>query len=212
MSSTTWEPRRKRRMPTAMWLTLLVSIGLHILLLMDFHFAHRQGNGEQLHAVRVRLEPATLPVSRSAQAKQQQGKPTRNIPDTPQTRASVRETGSEPEVRHRQAQSQPASQLAADRGEQQDIRLRYIESLLRQIESRKYYPSTARRRGIEGRIQVKFTLYEADDIRDVSISGDSDLLKRVSREALEAALPFTPAPEGVALPLSVQYIMDYSLH
>jgi len=179
---------------------------------MDFHFAHRQGNGTQVQAMRVQLEVSTLPISRSSQTSQQAAKPFSMAQDKELDEKPNDVEGDKPELRQAQSRYQVASEVAAAVGEQQDRRLRYIETLLRQIESKKYYPSSARRRGIQGRIEVNFTLYDADDIRHVRLIGDSELLKRVSREALEAALPFAPPPEGVMLPLAVHYLMDYSLH
>lgn len=212
MMSTALEPVRKRGMPVSIWLTLLASTGLHILLLMDFQFAHYQGNGEKMHVMRVQLETTALPVTRASQQRQQPDKPTPSEKSMDLEKDSTKKPNEVSEVHHTQARYQEASEVAAARGEQQDLRLRYIESLLRQIEAKKYYPSTARRRGIQGRIKVNFTLYDAGDIRDIRIAGESELLKRVSREALEQALPFAAAPEGVVLPLAVQYIMDYSLN
>jgi TonB family protein len=210
MSSGLLEQPHNRHLPLSMWLMLFLSVGIHAVVLADLSFRSHSGNDDRLQTMRVRLDFSDTPVAKSRQVKQKQQQVAVAKPEAEMT--PLPEKKPPPKEENQQArQQQAASEVAGRAGEQRDKRLRYIETLLRQIESKKYYPSVARRRGIEGRIHVQFTLYEADDIRNVEIDGDSGLLKRVSREALLAALPFTPPPEGVSFPLAVEYIMEFSL-
>ena len=90
-------------------------------------------------------------------------------------------------------------------------RLTYHALLLRHIEVHKIYPKAARRRKIEGRIQVTFTLFADGSIKHLTINGKRSVLKRASRQAIDGALPMPKPPAQLSLPMKVEFTMNYFL-
>ncbi len=87
----------------------------------------------------------------------------------------------------------------------------YIAQLLRHIEQYKHYPIPARRRGIEGLVQVSFTLSENGRIHDLRVEGGHNLLNKATQRAIEKALPLPASPESIDLPIRLSFNLKYSL-
>jgi len=86
-------------------------------------------------------------------------------------------------------------------GEQNRIRERYIQKLQKIITTHKYYPKRARRRHIEGRVEVGFVVLadgEIDDIRLADSSGEG-VLDKAALDALRRAGRFDPLPKELGL-------------
>lgn len=90
-------------------------------------------------------------------------------------------------------------------------RQRYEQELMAHIERHKFYPPIARRRGMEGRVQVSLTVLEAGDVSGLNCSSGPTLLQNAACNAVSAALPLPTPPEGLTLPLSVTFGMDFNL-
>lgn len=91
------------------------------------------------------------------------------------------------------------------------IREQYLNRLLAHIEAHKFYPTTARRRRLEGEIQVSFTLGEGGRITNLAVSGGHPLLQKAAEEAVLKAEPMPKPPAEVPCPLPVRYAMAYDL-
>jgi protein TonB len=87
----------------------------------------------------------------------------------------------------------------------------YLAHLLEHIDEHKFYPRSARRRGLEGRVEVSFHLLEDGTIRNLHVTGGSRVLRTAAEQAIQRALPL-PAPNGsIRLQQQVNFDMEYRL-
>jgi len=87
----------------------------------------------------------------------------------------------------------------------------YFSLLQARIESRKYYPRSARKQGIEGSVDVSFRLSKDGQVRDISTSGGHRLLNHAASEAIKKSLPFPAPPDSIVLPKTIHFSMHYDL-
>ncbi|GAB6043388.1 TonB family protein [Endothiovibrio diazotrophicus] len=102
---------------------------------------------------------------------------------------------------------------AAPRAADPALREAYLARLLAYIEGFKEYPRIARRRRIEGRVDVAFRLTARGGVEALTVAGGHRSLRQAAREAVERAAPL-PRPasgSGVELPLTVRYAMEFRL-
>jgi len=103
------------------------------------------------------------------------------------------------------AQQQPETTAAAAAQES------YLARLLAHIDSHKFYPRSARRRGQEGDVLVAFYLLQDGGIRALEISGDSRQLCEAAERAVQAALPLPQPPASINLHEQVSFSMQFRL-
>ena len=115
---------------------------------------------------------------------------------------------------HRVSQPPPKGQLsnAVDALLLKQQQQMYIQQLLAHIENHKYYPHAARRRGIEGSINISFMLLANGQVRQLQVTGGPNVLQHATREAMEQAQPLPLPPSGISLPRQIAIAMVYSLH
>jgi protein TonB len=87
----------------------------------------------------------------------------------------------------------------------------YLAALQAAIARHKEYPAMARRRGIEGQVEVSFMLLADGNALDIQVSGGPRPLRRAAHKAVHRSLRFPPPPPGTPTPLPVQYAMNFSL-
>ncbi len=87
----------------------------------------------------------------------------------------------------------------------------YLALLLAHIESHKYYPRAARKRGIEGGVDVSFLLLPSGEIAAIDATGGPTLLRRAALKAINAALPLPTPPKPLTRSLPVKYRMAFLL-
>lgn len=87
----------------------------------------------------------------------------------------------------------------------------YLARLLAHIDSHKFYPRSARRRGQEGDIHVMFFLLQDGGIRALEISGGNRQLREAAERAVQAALPLPPPPASINLQEQISFSMQYRL-
>jgi protein TonB len=87
----------------------------------------------------------------------------------------------------------------------------YLAEVLSSIEKKKRYPTLARRKNIEGKVNVSFKLSCGGDITELDIQGAHSLLRKAAKKAINAAQPFPKRPQQLDCPLPVKYAMAYSL-
>jgi len=109
-----------------------------------------------------------------------------------------------------------ASQALSDqqrKAEQQkeNERKAYLSRLLAHIEAFKFYPSAARRRAIEGKLEVTFLLRDGGDYDQLSINGGKAVLQRAVRQALVDAQPFPEPPTSMQINQRIAFSMNYQL-
>lgn len=91
------------------------------------------------------------------------------------------------------------------------IRKKYLNTLLTYIEGYKFYPRSARSRGIEGSIEISFELLSNGTINDLKASGGPLVLRKAAEQAVTKALPFETPPPEVNCPIYVSYVMQFEL-
>ena len=89
------------------------------------------------------------------------------------------------------------------------VRQRYFSTLLTHIEGHKYYPRSARNRGIEGSIQVSFRLLANGSITGLIASGGPSILRRAAKSSVTDALPLPLCPPEITCPMQVSYAMQF---
>ncbi|HEB95258.1 MAG TPA: energy transducer TonB [Sedimenticola thiotaurini] len=103
----------------------------------------------------------------------------------------------------------PAQEPRVDRAVGRE---RYLARLLRLIERQKSYPGAARRRNLEGRVEVSFTISCSGAVTDLQVAGGHGMLRKSARRAVQRALPLPAPPSGVKCPTRVRYRMLFELH
>lgn len=103
-------------------------------------------------------------------------------------------------------------QTAGDPQELERARQHYLGKLLAHIEEQKYYPRAARRRGLQGVIQVSFVLHEDGSISGLHVENGHDVLQKAAEDAVKAALPLPRPTRDVQCPLTVSYGMEFKLN
>ena len=88
----------------------------------------------------------------------------------------------------------------------------YFSTLLTHIEGHKYYPRSARRRGIEGVIQVSFRLMANGTIAALVTTGGTLILRRAAKQSVKNALPLPHCPHEISCPMQVSYDMQFKLN
>jgi len=87
----------------------------------------------------------------------------------------------------------------------------YLARLLAHIDSHKFYPRGARRRGQEGDVHVAFYLLQDGGIRGLEVSGDNRQLREAAERAVQTSLPLPQPPESVDLHEQVSFSMQFRL-
>ena len=87
----------------------------------------------------------------------------------------------------------------------------YMQKLMAHIDAHKFYPSAARRRGIEGEVQVSFNLTTDKIPVNIEVNGGISILQRAAMQALRDASPFPEPPAGVFFNSPIVISMVYAL-
>lgn len=108
---------------------------------------------------------------------------------------------------------QPQGQLTNFSSEKflQQKRALYLHKLLSHIESFKFYPQAARRRGIEGNVKVSFILRDDGGYDQLVLNGERSVLVNATRMALNAALPLPTPDRDLELTRQIEFSMAYTL-
>lgn len=93
-----------------------------------------------------------------------------------------------------------------------DYRNRYLYQIYSRIETNKYYPSAARRRGMQDNVQVSFQLLASGDITNLIITSQYKALRHAAQVAIKKSLPFLKPPEELETPIKIQYAMAFKLN
>lgn len=87
----------------------------------------------------------------------------------------------------------------------------YLALIMQQVERHKNYPRVARRRGLEGSVQIRFLIAADGTVRALNLEGGHSLLRIAARKAVEDAVPFPPPPPGAARPCPIAFAMLFEL-
>ncbi len=103
------------------------------------------------------------------------------------------------------------TQTMADKERRIKLRQQYLVRIMALVEAHKSYPLSARRRHIEGEIQLSFQVNAEGYVSDIQITGKSSVLRRASMDALQNSLPLPPPPKEILEASHSRFIMQYQL-
>lgn len=95
-------------------------------------------------------------------------------------------------------------ELAAQKLEDQ-----FINELLRQIETNKFYPKKARRKNIQGTVRVELKLDDNGNIVSLQLFEGHKILRKAAATAIQASAPFKTPPSSLADPRSINFGVHY---
>lgn len=192
-------------------ITLCFSLLIHAALFIQFSNTAMNSSQAQAPVYDTRISLNFL-----AAVKQTQQKPVELEQVKPKKvgRNKIKEKNKDLALTHEQA---AATKISNDVQRQQindnmQIRQRYFSTLLTHIEGYKYYPRTARSRGIEGSIQISFRLLEDGNISGLTASGGPLILRRAAKNSVSDALPLPICPPDITCPMQVSYAMQFKLN
>jgi periplasmic protein TonB len=87
----------------------------------------------------------------------------------------------------------------------------YMQRLLAHIENRKYYPRSARSRGIEGNVLVSFELMADGGIKSLLVAGGRSILQNATRQAILNSIPLPLPPLELSVPRKIEFSIQYLL-
>jgi len=88
---------------------------------------------------------------------------------------------------------------------------RFLARLRARIERGKRYPSMAKRRRLQGKVRVSFTVTATGRVQQLKLEG-SKLFFSSAKKAVMQAFPISTKDAGVRFPLHVSLILRYRLH
>lgn len=217
------------------WVTLLLSIVAHTLLFVWLDHlqtespdasavAPQRAINVSLNLLQEQLQKKTeskpAPISkpkatkpRKRKIRQKIAKPARQKKPAVKDVKEQSRPAPTPITQEKAAAPRSGKQIQRSHGTRPSLaRQHYLSHLLSHIESFKYYPQSARRRGLNGEINVSFELLGTGYINDLSVTGGPLLLRHATRQAVRQALPMPTPPAEVVPPLQVSFVMDYQLH
>ncbi|MDT8453344.1 MAG: TonB family protein [Gammaproteobacteria bacterium] len=201
-------------------IALTVSLLLHLILFVQLtaNANNSQAQAPQL-STRVSLNLMPPPQQPPQPVKAEQPKPKPKLEPKTEPKAKekppkkVEAIKPEPKVVPEQAvATKVAEQIQRETGKDNAaIKKEYLKNLLTHVEGNKYYPSSARRRGMEANIEVSFILLRDGTISKLKISGGPKILRNAAEQAITKTLPFEMPPSEVNCPLSMSYVMQFEL-
>ena len=190
------------------FLTLLVSVLIHAALFIQFSNTAMSGQAQApVHDTRISLN--LLPP-----VKQKQQKPVEVKPIKPKKVAKKKIKKKKKVIQPKHEQAVAPKIKKKIQHQQIDVlpaRQRYFSTLLAHIEGHKYYPRSARHRGIEGSIQISFRLLPNGSISGLMVSGGSLVLRRAAKNSVTNALPLPLCPPEINCPMQVSYAMQFKI-
>lgn len=206
---------------------VIVSLLLHIAVLwfgQDMSATgSEKGRPPVYHSIEVALEPARplqerAVVPRLPRPHETARRPHRQAPEPAMTQPGNEQATPVPEAGAAtdspgDAGTAEALEPVAQSGGAVDagVRERYLAAVLAHIESHKFYPLPARRRGLQGLVDVRFTLDARGMISNLDVTGSNSLFVEAARAAVRKALPLPAAPSIDGFPLDVRYQMIFKL-
>ena len=87
---------------------------------------------------------------------------------------------------------------------------KFWNTLRRKIDKKKSYPHIAKKRGMEGIINVKFTILRNGNVGNISVNGPK-IFHNSARQAVKKAFPINVQESPVSLPTSINIKLRYQL-
>ena len=201
------------------YLSIAFSIVLHGLLIVRFGGMEASYSTDSL----VYESPVISFVTLESIAEQDSAKTETPIEETdefPEEIAPVKKENAPPKEQKQVVEKPQAESIASSSNNRPSVSdgmiemesKRYFSELLAHIEKHKWYPKAARRRGIEGDVQVSFTLLPDGTIDGLQVTNNKEILTDAVRDAVNEALPMPTPPSSIHCPMPCEFNMRFSLN
>ncbi len=193
---------------------LLVSVLLHALLFVKFSDVV-MGSKSQAPKYDTKISLNFLPAPKKPvqQAAKEVTPPKPILKEKPSRKVVKQKKVVQSLVQEQAAASTVAKEVQRKVAKDSNVVKRtYLSKILTIIEGNKYYPRIARRRGVEGNIQVSFILKDDGYINGLDASGGPLLLRRAAKQAVKKSLPLPTTPNEIEYPMHVSYAMQFKLN
>ncbi|WP_321312764.1 TonB family protein [Halarcobacter sp.] len=87
----------------------------------------------------------------------------------------------------------------------------YIAKVKKTINSNKFYPNSARRRGIEGSVKVEFTIQNNGKLTMVKIIQGKKIFFKAAKEAIINSFPIQGYKDNKIFPINLTLVLKYNL-
>ena len=87
---------------------------------------------------------------------------------------------------------------------------RFLAEVRRRIDRNKHYPRIAKRRGMQGAVNIRFTILKNGSVGNIALSG-SKLFYASARHAVESAFPVDTKGVPMSLPATVSLTLRYRI-
>ena len=86
----------------------------------------------------------------------------------------------------------------------------FLAAIRQKINQNKSYPLIAKRRGMQGKVTVQFTILSNGSVADIKLSG-SKIFHASARQAIQKAFPVNTAGKPFSFPIVVNLTLEYRL-
>ena len=118
------------------------------------------------------------------------------------------EEESEENIEQSSIQPQP---ITLSEAEVQSATDNYYRMVQQMVESNKHYPRAARRRRVEGEVELSFTILADGSIEGLNSKGNARILTSAAEKAVLAVSPLPKPPMVIAAPVQLSLTMVFKL-
>ena len=148
----------------------------------------------------VKEEIVPEPVVPKPVVKKEKKKP--EVKKKPKKKPIKKKTAKKKQVRQK-ASSRSAKSSAAEKNQ-------FLANIRTKINKHKSYPRVAKKRGMQGTVNVKFTILSSGKVGNISVSGPK-IFHRSARNAVKSAFPINVKNAPVSLPKSINIKLRYQI-
>ncbi|MBN2816204.1 MAG: energy transducer TonB [Campylobacterales bacterium] len=124
----------------------------------------------------------------------------------------AKEAQKEEELRLAKKTKQEAAAKAYEyKCKQEALKKSFTETLISKINANKSYPSTARRRAIEGDVKVRFEILADGSVDNIEITSGKSIFEKATREAIERSFPLEVQNTPYSFPETFSLTITYKL-
>ena len=214
----------------SIWLiALLISLSLHAIVLWKQSSSAGITHSKTTNSTMVTWlqieQPSTdkpkLPQPKHTQTKKVTHQQSNPLSTQVSAKTKKKEIHPESKAQHQEVTHTPTAQTAKPTPQSttssqqqalhQQLKQQYLALVMQQIEQHKRYPKAARRRGIEGMVQVSFIIQSDGSVQNIQLQRGTNVLQKAVRKAIFKASPFPAPPSSLSFPIPCHFSMLFRL-
>ena len=207
-------------------LALLLSLALHLSLLAFLYKGIPENQQSLIQSTPISLQISTVvthieePKSEPAAQEQtvpREPEPSKNLPkkekpkkpiSRPLPQTSVENNASVPFVDASPSPTTASETVHATTSETPSYLAQHKDEIIQALQRAKAYPELARKRSIEGVVEVSFTIKPTGEVEEVEATSSSKILSASAIESVHKAKVYFPHPlENVTIKIPINYIL-----